>query len=295
MLESLKIPKILPAAETPRKRRNIRPVLTSESEQDTDDESWNPKKRNRLQEDACDTYAEGTCLSDDEMVYLLNVFHLTPTDTSLAPNRDTLVLRMEAFYPGKRASTEWKSDIVNTDGASGRGVHWILALWRWHRGKLEVTLWEPYNHTKYSQRVATTIAEAFPGVAVPVLIPVGEQDSGDGWRCGYICVWWQILVQKLVSEDCAPSNWSRPLETPRLWVNLVWSVLRISNAQRPVYRGRKELFCTGTAPAAVRSLLLDEWLGVVTKCKLDEEALDQMQELLRVYQATLKVGPVRLV
>ena len=100
----------------------------------------------------------------------------------------------------------------NIDSRKGKGLHWVLALWRWHRRSPRITPWEPYPHTKYSQPVATAITKAFPHATVSPPIPVGEQEGGDGWSCGCVCVYWQIIMQRLVNLDSAAHAWARPIE-----------------------------------------------------------------------------------
>ena len=209
----------------------VKSVLTDNEKSDTDDdESWAPKKVAKRKAESCEDYNEGTWLDDDELVYLLHAFRLAETTSIMAYPHDQLSVRMTSEK--NRDNTEWHCDIVNTDTSLERGCHWILALWRWHRQRISITLWEPYGHTKYSGRVLEAIKAAI-AASQPRLIPVGQQK--DGWQCGYICVWWQMLVQKLIREGSAPAGWSQPPSVPGLWVNLCWSVLRVAKAQRAVW------------------------------------------------------------
>ena len=101
-------------------------------------------------------------------------------------------------------------------------------MWRLYRNRVQITLWEPYSHNKYSAHIKKLLEEEFPTSTVNSFTP-GVQEKGDGWRCGYICVWWQILVMKLIEEGSAPRAWSQPTAPPQRWVSLIWKVRRERN------------------------------------------------------------------
>ena len=68
------------------------------------------------------------------------------------------------------------------------------------------------------------LPHAFPDATIKSFA-TGVQKQGDGWRCVYICAWWQIVVMKLIADDSAPRVWQSPPPLPKLWVSLIWKVL----------------------------------------------------------------------
>jgi hypothetical protein len=56
----------------------------------------------------------------------------------------------------------WVCMIVNTAPKTSSGMHRNLAMWRLYRNRIQVTLWEPYSHNKYSAHIKAALEESFP-------------------------------------------------------------------------------------------------------------------------------------
>ena len=177
---------------------------------------------------------------------------------------------------------DWDCCIVNTAPASSSGAHWNLALWRITRHRLQITLWEPYSHSRYSAHIKAELEKALPGSTIHSFT-TGVQKRGDGWRCGYICVWWQLTVMKLIEEGQAPRVWQDPTPPPELWVSLVWKVLRERNLLLAM--NVHEVIGAGD----VRCTLAPQWKECMTSGSLTGKQLQSLQVSLDEYIDTAKV------
>ena len=155
-------------------------------------------------------------------------------------------------------------------------------MWRITRQRLQITLWEPYSHNRYSAHIKAELEKNIPGSTIHSFA-TGVQKRGDGWRCGYICVWWQLTVMKLIEEGQAPRVWQDPTPPPELWVSLVWKVLR----------ERKLLLAMHVEEAigaeGVRCTLARQWTECVASGSLTGMQLQSMQGSLDDYIDTAKV------
>ena len=205
---------------SPRKLSAKRTIFSGGNEDGEDD--WVPKKlKYTLAEDADEASKEGYRLRCDELHLVHKILCLgepmAVKDNAVA--YDVLINVIDARIR-EADNLPWDCCIVNTAPGSSSGVHWNLAMWRLHRNRVQVTLWEPYSHNKYSGHIKEQLMAKFPTANVNSFT-TGVQKRGDGWRCGYICVWWQILVMQLMAEDCAPRTWEAPTPPPQRWVALV--------------------------------------------------------------------------
>ena len=187
----------------------------------------------------------------------------------------------------KAVNLPWDCCIVNTDPKTSGGNHWNLAMWRLHRNRLQITLWEPYSHNKYSAHIREQLEATFPTATINAF-KTGVQKRGDGWRCGYFTVWWKIMVVKLMAEGSAPRGWEVPTPPPELWVSLVWKVLRARdllsamNVEDPI------------AADDMRKILAPHWRKSVSSGSLTSEHLGQIQTRIDSYIDELKVCPPQL-
>ena len=186
------------------------------------EDDWAPIKsplgRGGQDADACAKYNSKYWLHGGDIAYLLRAFSMFEGETpDNAMSFDYLLEKIQvAFEAG--TSLQWECAIINTATRDHCGEHWNLALWRLHRGRLQFTQWEPYDHGRYSKHIKESVVSAFPEGAVTYhTFNVGVQKRGDGWSCGYICTWWQLVVLKLLRDQCAPRSWDNtPLPPPLL-------------------------------------------------------------------------------
>ena len=178
--------------------------------------------------------------------------------------------------------------IVNTDPKTSKGNHWNLAMWRLHRNRLQITLWEPYSHNHYSAEIKIQLEATFPTANINTF-KTGVQKNGDGWRCGYFAVWWKIMVVKLMAEGSAPRAWEAPTPPPDLWVSLVWKVLRARNLLSEM---KVE---DPTAADDMRKILAPHWRKSVSSGSLTSEHLDKIQTRIDSYYIEeLEICPPQL-
>uniref|UniRef100_A0A7S1JIB1 Uncharacterized protein n=1 Tax=Eutreptiella gymnastica TaxID=73025 RepID=A0A7S1JIB1_9EUGL len=92
----------------------------------------------------------------------------------------------------RRREGGWQADPCNT--VDSKGVHWVLMVWcvvaataRNKEASVTHHLLDPYANTSHSH----DLRDRFPNAMVH---GTGHQMQGDGWRCGYIVLWWQIFL-----------------------------------------------------------------------------------------------------
>ena len=271
-----------PARTSPRKS----PVKTSKSVKrkldDVEDNEWVPKKQKYLlADDTCKDFYEGRWLRCSELHFVHKALCLgDPKDVrdNAVPYDYFIQVITDRFR--NKTDLPWDCCIINTAPKTSRRSHWNLTMWRLHRKRVQVTLWEPYNHNKYSAHIKAELAETFPTASITSFTP-GAQKRGDGWRCGYICVWWQILVMKLIAEGSAPRVWKTPTDPPQLWVSLVWTVLR--ERMFLLESDKDEDLAIGHVRAQVAEL----WKQCVDSGSLSADHLEEMQTLLDLQGLTV--------
>ena len=59
----------------------------------------------------------------------------------------------------------------------------------------------------------------------------GHQKQGDGWRCGYIVLWWQIFLYFYPSAF-EPERLPQMPQMPDQWEQLIWLLLHARDAQK---------------------------------------------------------------
>ena len=149
----------------------------SKTNSGSDDDSWNPKKSNPIVEDACHEFKEKYTLRAEDLHFLHLAFSL----------QGTLVIKYNAvpydylvnIINDAPDNTPWVTCIVNTAPMCHNGIHWNLSMWRLQRKRLQITLWEPYSHTKYSAHIKAVLVEAFPDATIKSFA-TGVQKQGDG-------------------------------------------------------------------------------------------------------------------
>ena len=158
-------------------------------------------------------------------------------------------------------------------------------------------MWEPYNHDKYSCHIRPAIQAAFPNATIRTPHKVGEQLQGDGWSCGYICLWWQIAVEKLIESGDPPVCWEKPTEVPALWKSLIWSALRVYENRRDIFSSLwvalKEHDLDAASVNPVRDLLADDWGTAMDQGKLGRQELNSMKKKLEDFVGTLPKASAR--
>ena len=254
------------------------------------EDDWAPIKsplgRGGQDADACAKYNSKYWLHGGDIAYLLRAFSMFEGETpDNAMSFDYLLEKIQvAFEAG--ASLQWECAIINTATRDHCGEHWNLALWRLHRGRLQFTEWEPYDHGRYSKHIRESVESAFPEGAVTYhTFNVGVQKRGDGWSCGYICTWWQLVVLKLLRDQCAPRSWDNPTPPPPCWTPLVWCTLRVRDQQWAC-----DMHGIDESAGSLRSCLLKtEWMKAIGSGSFDQGAVDKLKSTLAAYSRTLKV------
>jgi hypothetical protein len=256
----------------------------------TDDDEWLPKKPTyTLSKDACQEFKVGRWLAASEYHFVHRVFSLREplTVRDNAVPCDYLVQIIHARTK-KVVELPWDCCAVNTAPRTSGGRHWNLAMWRLHRSRVQITLWEPYSHNKYSAHIKKILENEFPTSTVNSFA-AGVQAQGDGWSCGYICVWWQILVMKLIQEGSAPRAWAAPTAPPQRWVSLIWKVLRERNLLLESHDGDHDI-----AFAAVHKQIAAPWKVCMESGSLTDKHLEEMQTLLDLQGLTVGAPMFRL-
>ena len=267
-----------------------------------DSDAWIPRKKKPTATFACDQFSEGVWLDGAQLVFLLHVFRLSETDATQAFAYDNLLIHIEtqmltamrerladmlikAADAARSADIPWQCHIINTDRAGGAGCHWNLAMWCVRSGRLRFVLWEPYDTGRYSDHIEKAVKASCERVWFKRHL-VGEQKRGDGWSCGYICVWWQIVVQKLIADNNPPIYVENPAPVPVLWPGLVWTALRLFEKKWEVY-GMLHLDATLAEP--VRALVAPEWQQVVANGHLSRRAVKAMKASLDKFRERTQV------
>jgi hypothetical protein len=155
-------------------------------------------------------------------VFLLSAF--TGNEKFWAPTAYDIAARNLANMKKEKKEKKLKvkgklCQIVNCDPAKYSGIHWILAITT-YSDIPSVILYEPFSHDHYSRKVKAAFQQAKASV---VLDTTGVQ--GDGWRCAYFCLLWQMLFI-LEQEDSIPSK-----PVPNGWEKLIWMLLRVKDLQ----------------------------------------------------------------
>jgi hypothetical protein len=128
----------------------------------------------------------------------------------------------------QRREGGWQADPCNT--VDSKGVHWVLMVWcvvaataRNKEASVTHHLLDPYANTSHSH----DLRDRFPNAIVH---GTGHQMRGDGWRCGYIVLWWQIFLYFYPSVPAFEPE--RLPQMPDQWEQLIWLLLHARDAQK---------------------------------------------------------------
>ena len=122
-----------------------------------------------------------------------------------------------------------QADPCNT--VDSKGVHWVLMVWcvvaataRNKEASVTHHLLDPYANTSH-------LKKKFPNAK---LHGTGHQLQCDGWRCGYIVLWWQIFLYFYFQVNPSVPAFE-PERLPRMpdqWEQLIWLLLHARDAQK---------------------------------------------------------------
>jgi hypothetical protein len=121
----------------------------------------------------------------------------------------------------RREEGRWQVDPCNTDDT--KGVHWVLMVWCVVAATVTHHLLDPYANPSHSH----DLRKRFPNAIVHGM---GHQMPSDGWRCGYIVLWWQIFLYLYPSVPAF-----EPELLPRMpdqWEQLIWLLLHARDAKK---------------------------------------------------------------
>jgi hypothetical protein len=175
-------------------------------------------------------YHHGYWPDVDDLHFLLCVFYdsnavLAPGSYNISARNMKRTIKKEK-KEGKRPK-KWdvkRVQILNCDRSDKEGIHWILAVTDYNK-KYTVTLYEPLSHSNYSDKVNKAFQETEAKTSLVI-----TKVQRDGWRCGYFCLYWQLLLLLGIKQDL-PST-----APPEGWENLVWMLLYVKELQQKDYK-----------------------------------------------------------
>jgi hypothetical protein len=173
-------------------------------------------------------------LSTADLVYVSRALTGCVKTLLMPMSYETMVRAIEEGMNDK--NPKWHVATINTDDEHSAGLHWIVAMWL-SGPQPKVVLWEPYGNSNISKHIKQVLEKRFPACKGRVkLFTVGLQK--DGWSCGYFCLYWWMVIQRLVDNGSPPEQWSKPPDMPPGWRDLVYSLLRVRDLQ-PVGKGAR--------------------------------------------------------
>ena len=124
---------------------------------------------------------------------------------------------------------KWRTRITSCAAANSMtdaetSGHWVLTS-TLMSSEPQATIWEPLKSRP--ERVETAFIEACGPCSVITQV-TGVQK--DGWRCGYICLYWFLFQYKLLQDSVLlePSVLGAP---PPAWENVLWLLLKVRDTQ----------------------------------------------------------------
>ena len=112
-------------------------------------------------------------------------------------------------------SNVWRVAIVNCGSSYTHGIHWVVALLHRDPKSLTIVIWDPLGpSSKTSQIIKTSLKEAIPGIVVDLHLTEQQEDS---WICGYISLYWWLMIQLLIDQGCMPVDVTAPPNVPLNW------------------------------------------------------------------------------
>ena len=120
-----------------------------------------------------------------------------------------------------KSNARWYANLVNS--SNRKGMHWGCVVW--HTVSDEMFHLEPYN----SAHLLNVIKATFPKILITCM---GDQPRQNRWACGYIAVWYQLVVHhRIVTNSIelpfSPESVPAP---PVEWVPLC--LLLLANRRR---------------------------------------------------------------
>lgn len=123
---------------------------------------------------------------------------------------------------------KWVTHVTNCSAKPG-GIHWVLTSVK-YSDLPEAIMWDPLKDSKISKPVLLALQEVCGNDNVKKYY-TGQQKKSDGWSCGYISVWWKLLMVHHGNNhtDGRPID-AVPEKPPVGWDELVWLMLELRDS-----------------------------------------------------------------
>ena len=118
--------------------------------------------------------------------------------------------------------------LVNCGASWTSGSHWVLALMCRDGDQNSVVLWDSLGHTKYSEVIKKELEQKVSGISVSLF---ATNVQHDGWRCGYIAVFWWLILQDMVQNPLMPGNIPLLPPPPPNWEVLMHKLLEYRSSR----------------------------------------------------------------
>jgi hypothetical protein len=183
------------------------------------------------EDDATSLYRPGYWLTTTDLSYIAGA--LLGRDQRFPANAydkivEGLVDATKSRRPDSRVG-QWVTQVANCQDHTLSGNHWVLVSVKFVVPP-EAILWEPMSNTSCSDPVI----KALKGVCGPgnVKVLITGQET-DGWSCGYISIWWNLLMffHGELYPDKRPIT-AIPEAPPEGWSELVWLLLELRDKSK---------------------------------------------------------------
>lgn len=119
--------------------------------------------------------------------------------------------------------------MTNTGKSGTGGIHWILTAVKITKKGAKAIIWEPYDHERCCKHIRNSLKKACNDVSLHL---TGQQKSTDGWSCGYIAVWWAVLINMQLQGNGRDDPWEEPDRPHLRWNELVWMLLKLRDQKQ---------------------------------------------------------------